>query len=74
MKQKYRHDPENGVFGDCYRTCLAYILGFDRDSVPHYVTSMDSEEWAKVIQPKYDAYLADMGYQEIAIPVLEAPV
>ena len=43
MKQKYKHDPDNGIFGDCYRTCLAYILGLDRDDVPHYVTTMDKE-------------------------------
>ena len=74
MKQKYKHDPDNGIFGDCYRTCLAYILGLDRDDVPHYITTMDKECWAKEIQPKYDTYLADRGWQELAIPVTEAPL
>ena len=36
MKQKYEHTPENGVYGDCWRTCVAYILGLPRDEVPHY--------------------------------------
>ena len=45
QKQANRHDPENGIFGDCYRTCLAGLLGVDRDSVPHHVLTMDQELW-----------------------------
>lgn len=36
QKQKYEHDPENGIYGDCYRTCVAMILDMDRDTVPHF--------------------------------------
>lgn len=36
QKQKYEHDPKNGVYGDCYRTCVAMILDMDRDDVPHF--------------------------------------
>jgi hypothetical protein len=69
QKQKYRHDPENGVFGDCYRTCLANMLGIARDKVPHYVTTMDPKEWEDEVQPKYTEWLSDRGLQELAIPV-----
>jgi hypothetical protein len=68
-KQAYRHDPENGVYGDCYRTCLAVMLQVPRDSVPHWVTTMDPKEWDSVVQPKYNAWLAERGLQELAIPV-----
>lgn len=68
-KQMYKHDPENGVYGDCYRTCLATILGIARDKVPHYVSSTDKAVWAIEIQPKYVEWLSDRGLQELDIPV-----
>lgn len=37
QKQKYLHDPENGVYGDCYRTCIANLLDLPRDSVPNWI-------------------------------------
>lgn len=36
QKQAFRHSPSEGVFGDCYRTCVATLLGVDRDLVPHH--------------------------------------
>ena len=71
-KQKYRHDPDNGVFGDCYRTALAYLLRVDRDEVPHHVTTMSADEWATAVQPKYDVYLSTLGLQELAVPVTDS--
>lgn len=69
QKQANRHDPENGIFGDCYRTCIAGLLGVDRDSVPHHVLTMDPELLNSEVQPKYDAWLAERGLQKLAIPV-----
>ena len=69
QKQLHYHDPEQGIFGDCYRTCLAGLLDVDRDSVPHYVDSIEPAEWEKRITPLYAAWLADRGLQELAIPV-----
>ena len=36
LKQKLRHDPKNGVFGDCHRTAYAMILGYEAEEVPHF--------------------------------------
>lgn len=36
QKQRFKHDPENGVYGDCHRTAIATVLGIDRDDVPHF--------------------------------------
>ena len=36
QKQKYKHDPDSGVYGDCHRTCVAIVIGVDRDEVPHF--------------------------------------
>ncbi|MCK4817308.1 hypothetical protein KA005_16175, partial [bacterium] len=37
-KQLNRHNPEEGVFGDCYRTCIANVLGVFPTAVPHFWT------------------------------------
>ncbi len=36
QKQKFQHDPDNGIYGDCQRTAIACILDMDRDEVPHF--------------------------------------
>lgn len=36
QKQKYRHNPELGEFGDCHRTAIACLLDLDRDDVPNF--------------------------------------
>ncbi len=36
QKQKYFHDPENGTWGDCDRTCVASLLCRDIEDVPHF--------------------------------------
>ena len=38
LTQEYcKHDPENGVFGDCWRTCIACLLHIDDPTeVPHF--------------------------------------
>lgn len=66
-KQANLHDPDNGVWGDCYRTVLACLLDMERDDVPHYVNTLDSARWVTDIQPKYDDWLAERGVQELAI-------
>lgn len=35
QKQLVRHEPSLGNWGDCYRTCVAVILGKDAKDVPH---------------------------------------
>lgn len=42
--QLFRHDPANGVMGDCYRTCVACLLDLQPEDVPHVVQSMDDGE------------------------------
>lgn len=34
-KQLFRHDPANGVYGDCHRTCYACLLDLNPEDVPH---------------------------------------
>lgn len=30
------HDPDNGVFGDCFRACVASIIELPAEQVPHF--------------------------------------
>lgn len=41
QKQLVKHDPENGKWGDCYRTCLAVILGMDAADVPNFCCQVE---------------------------------
>lgn len=34
-QQRIAHDPENGRYGDCHRTCIAAILDMEPEDVPH---------------------------------------
>lgn len=64
--QLFRHDPDNGVYGDCHRTALACI--FDKDSpadVPHFLADNPSPE---VFYQRTDAWLLEQGFRSMAIP------
>lgn len=37
-KQRVMHDPENGKYGDCYRTCLASLLDVDPSRIPNFMS------------------------------------
>lgn len=40
------HDPANGKYGDCYRTCIAMMLDMERDEVPHFFDKVTAPETA----------------------------
>lgn len=49
QKQRYNYaDPQGG---DCFRTCIACVIGMDRDEVPHWQASsgehpsIQAEDW-----------------------------
>lgn len=44
QKQKNLHKPEEGIFGDCFRTCLAVLLGIDAEEVPHFLKTGKFED------------------------------
>ena len=51
QKQKYKHNPEIGHYGDCDRTTIACILNIPRDDVPNWAElfwpTNDTEGWEK---------------------------
>ena len=36
-KQLFKHNPENGIIGDCHRTAIACILNLQPEDVPHFM-------------------------------------
>lgn len=69
QKQAFKHDPVNGVFGDCHRTAIAMILNMDRDEVPHFMDGVEvglPEEHEKVVAMRkaIEDFLAARGLAE----------
>lgn len=66
QKQAFKHDPANGVFGDCHRTAIAMILNLDRDEVPHFMDGVEMEDHEKVtaMRKAIDDFLAARGLAE----------
>lgn len=63
QKQKFRHRPAEGIYGDCHRTAIAVCLGLDRDLVPHFMEAGPAVEPVDVIR----AWLADRGLVPISV-------
>lgn len=63
-KQTYSHDPDNGVFGDCARTCLAALLELPNESVPHFLWDNPSGE---LFNSRLDTWLATQGLVRVIV-------
>lgn len=51
------HDPENGRYGDCVRTCIGCLLDLEPASVPNFAAVQDGEMWDRVRE-----WLAERGF------------
>ena len=58
-KQLYKHDPEAGTIGDCWRTCIACLLDRSPEDVPHIM--VDCWEDSETANRKTREYLATQG-------------
>lgn len=63
-KQQNIHDPDNGVYGDCWRTVVACLLGLPRDEVPHVCDGPDDGGAVKRMRD----YLATQNCALIQVP------
>lgn len=64
QKQLFRHDPENGSFGDCHRTSLAVVFDMDAADVP----TLYGDEAAGVTQwQQTEDWLNELGVTQIAV-------
>jgi hypothetical protein len=57
-KQLYRHRPEDGIWGDCYRSAIASLLDLQPAEVPHW---FDQGILSTEAYPRVDAWLAARG-------------
>jgi hypothetical protein len=64
-RQTVKHDPANGQYGDCARTCIASILDLPLESVPNFAESWKDNDqfWSHI-----NAFLAlhGMGMMSMA--------
>ena len=65
LTQKHRHDPDNGSWGDCWRTCIAMILGRPLpEEVPHFCDrGLDAEASFAAA----DAWLSSRNLQRLNV-------
>lgn len=52
---------ENGVIGDCWRCCIAAVLGLPAEDVPHFGCAEDGE-WNHCCDPDTQKWINHRGY------------
>lgn len=62
--QLFRHDPDNGVYGDCWRTTVACLLRLPVEDVPHVCDGPDNGKSSERMR----AYLESQGCALIQVP------
>lgn len=66
--QLIKHDPANGLWGDCQRTCIAVILDLPAADVPHFCDKLNLKgEPAAAAELR--AWLADRALAFMSWPV-----
>jgi len=64
QKQLYRHNPEQGEFGDCHRTAIACLLDLKPEEVPNFgVHHADINKFFLMC----DEFLRDAGYVSVDV-------
>ncbi len=67
-KQLNLHKPEEGIIGDCWRTCIACILDLQPDAVPHFVEHHWNEPDATKSLKILREYLAPRNLSYVEFP------
>lgn len=65
VDQEFNHDPENGIWGDCARACIASILNLDLKDVPNF--AFECEDRA-IFQNRKIEFLKSFGLKPFLIP------
>lgn len=63
QKQRFMHRPDEGVYGDCLRTCFAILLGVEAEEVPHFMSSGEFDAL------QYDDWLEAAGLHLIRVQI-----
>lgn len=72
QKQKNRHNPAEGLIGDCHRTCYACLLDMERDSIPNFGEvgfdfAKSDEDNRQAFAEACRAWLSEQGYAEFSV-------
>lgn len=68
IKQRFYHDPENGVYGDCHRAALASLLDLPLDAVPHFMHGLGPDD-GEAFNDAQEAFLRTRGLTPIIFPI-----
>jgi len=69
-EQLIPHDPDNGVYGDCYRATLATLLGLDTEQVPHFLHDNCD---VHTFNTRVNEYLAQFGLVYMSFNAWDIP-
>lgn len=70
IKQMFQHAPEEGIYGDCFRTAVACVVECDPADLPHEHRAMSGDDQGAAI----DAWLQARGVIRIGIPFVAEDV
>ena len=59
---------ENGQLGDCWRCCVAAILGVPAQSVPHFLELSEKDRSGPSMQSRTQDWLNKRGYWLVNVP------
>ena len=69
-EQLVPHDPDNRIYGDCYRATLATLLGLDTAQVPHFLHDNCD---ARTFNTRVNEYLAQFGLVYMSFNAWDIP-
>ncbi len=68
------HSSEDGRYGDCYRTCIAILIGMEAVDVPHFVAAAckagRDQSYADALA---STWLRERGFRLLSIPLQDGP-
>lgn len=70
-KQLFGHDPENGIYGDCYRTVIGCLVDVPPDKVPHFSVVNGPETTGDEAWGACKEFLKEYGLISIYVQLLE---
>lgn len=68
LKQRNRHNPENGVYGDCHRAALASLLDLQLDDVPHFMHGLGPDD-GETFNRAQEVFLRTRGLTPIVFAI-----
>lgn len=66
-KQRFRHQPDKGIYGDCHRTALACLLDMEPEQVPHFGEMM-FVHGTEAASEAEELWLNKQGLSQVFVP------